>query len=171
MIQRRQLLLLAGTAALLSACGRQAEAPATPAEIEAGSTCDFDGMLLSDYPGPKAQIHYRGDKQAHWFCDTVEMFATLLRPEQARVVQAVFVQDMAKADWDQPRGHWFDARSGFYVRGSKRTGSMGPTFASFRTQADAQGFAKQYGGHVLRFADVTPDMADLSGGADHDGRM
>lgn len=171
MTSRRQFLLLAGTAALLSACGREAEAPPTPAEIEAGSTCDLDGMLLSDYPGPKAQIHYKGDKQPHWFCDTVEMFATLLKPEQARPIQAVFVQDMAQADWDQPRGHWFDARSGFYVKGSQRTGSMGPTFASFRNQADAQGFVKQHGGQVLRFAEVTPEMADLSGGAHHDGRM
>ncbi|HBO80662.1 MAG TPA: nitrous oxide reductase accessory protein NosL, partial [Cupriavidus sp.] len=40
-------------------------------------------------------------------------FNTLLRPEQARPIRAVFVQDMAKADWERPRGNWFDARTGF----------------------------------------------------------
>lgn len=48
---------------------------------------------------------------------------------------------------------------------------MGPTLASFTREADAQAFAGQFGGRVLKFAEVTPDMADLSGGAQHDGRM
>lgn len=171
MIPRRQFLLLAGAALVLSACERQTDKALAAAEIEAGSTCDLDGMLLADYPGPKAQIHYQGDTQPHWFCDTVEMFSTLLKPEQMRPIVAVFVQDMAKADWDQPRGHWFDARQGHYVHGSSRHGSMGPTLASFTTAADAQAFARQFGGKVLKFAEVTPDMADLSGGAQHDSRM
>ncbi|WP_298008744.1 nitrous oxide reductase accessory protein NosL [uncultured Aquabacterium sp.] len=171
MIPRRQFLLLAGATLVLSACERQPDQTIAAVEIEADSTCDLDGMLLADYPGPKAQIHYQGDAQPHWFCDTVEMFSALLKPEQTRPILAVYVQDMAKADWDQPRGHWFDARKGFYVQGSKRHGSMGPTLASFTREADAQAFAGQFGGRVLKFAEVTPDMADLSGGAQHDGRM
>lgn len=172
---RRRLLALLATLPLggLAACSdgpKQGEA-IRPAEIDPASTCDLDGMLLADYPGPKAQIHFEGEPRPHWYCDTVEMFSTLLRPEQVRPVRAVFTQDMGLADWDQPRGHWFDAREGFYVLGSKRHGSMGPTLASFRNQADAQGFAQQHGGRVLRYAEVTPQMVDLSGGALHDGRM
>ncbi len=48
---------------------------------------------------------------------------------------------------------------------------MGPTIASFSQEADATKFAAEYGGKVLRFADITPDMVDLSGGALHDTRM
>ena len=81
------------------------------------------------------------------------------------------VQDMGKADWDQPRGNWFDARTGIYVLGSKRKGSMGPTVASFAKETDAQAFASQHGGKVLRFGDITRDMVDLSGGAQQDTRM
>jgi copper chaperone NosL len=142
-----------------------------PVEIDAATSCDLDGMLLGDYPGPKAQLYYTGDARPHWCCDTVEMFNTLLRPEQARPIRAVFVQDMAKADWERPRGNWFDARTGFYVQGSKRHGSMGPTLASFQQEADARTFVGQYGGKMLRFAEVTPEMVDLSGGALHDKRM
>ena len=72
-------------------------------------------MLLSDYPGPKAPLYYQGDARPHWCCDTVEMFNTVLKPEQARPIRAVLVQDMALADWEHPRGHWFDARTGWYV--------------------------------------------------------
>ncbi|HJV92317.1 MAG TPA: nitrous oxide reductase accessory protein NosL, partial [Azonexus sp.] len=38
-------------------------------------------------------------------------------------------------------------------------------------EADARKFAAQYGGKVLPFAQVTPDMVDLSGGASHDEKM
>ncbi len=174
-LDRRRMLVaaLVGSAGLLglAACGRQAEATLVPAEVDAASTCDLDGMLLADYPGPKAQLYYEGDPNPHWCCDTVEMFSTLLKPEQSRPIRAAWVQDMAQADWDHPRGHWFDAKTGFYVFGSRRRGSMGPTVASFWQEADARAFITREGGKLLRYAEVTPAMVDLSGGAQHDGRM
>ena len=158
-------------AAVLSACGDKAETAVVAVEIDQATTCDLDGMLLSDFPGPKAQIHFKGEDKPSFYCDTVEMFNTLLKPEQVKALRAVLVQDMAKADWDQPRGNWFDARTGFYVLGSKLKGSMGPTIASFAQEADAKTFASKNGGRVLRFSDVKLDMVDLSGGAVHDTKM
>ena len=78
---------------------------------------------------------------------------------------------MGRANWDEPRGHWIDAKTAYYVPGSKRHGSMGPTIASFALQKDAAKFAAEYGGKVYRFSDITPDMAVLDGGAIHDGNM
>ena len=160
-------------AALLAGCedAGQAAAPAGPADFTASTACELDGMLLADYPGPKAQVHYAGAAGLVFFCDTVEMFSALLNPEQVRPVRAAYVQDMERADWQQPRGHWIDAKAGFYVVGSRHHGSMGPTFASFAHEAAARRFATDHGGKVLRFAEVKPDMADLSGGARHDVRM
>ncbi len=172
---RRQLLGLAALAALggLAACGERAgKAPALqPIEIDAATACELDGMLLADYPGPKAQIHYAGAGAPVFLCDTVELFNLLLRPEQVRKVLAVYVQDMGQADWQQPRGHWIDASSAFYVLGSKRHGSMGPTIASFAQEPDAKKFAERWGGKLLRYAEVKPEMVDLSGGALHDSKM
>lgn len=166
------LILAAVAAAALSACGQSETATGvTPVEITQGTSCALDGMLLADYPGPKAQIHYAGQAEPDFFCDTVEMFNIYLKPEQARAVRALYVQDMGKADWDQPRDHWIDARSAFYVHGSKRRGSMGPTIASFAQEQDAARFATEHGGKVYRFADVTPDMVVLDGGALHDSTM
>jgi copper chaperone NosL len=175
-IPRRRLLCgCAGLAALgmLAACGRGDErsAAAAPLEPDRSTSCTLDGMLLADYPGPKGQLHFAGAPQVEWTCDSLELLALLLRPEQARLPRAVWVQDMAKADWDHPVGHWIDARSAFYVLGSRRKGSMGATAASFASAADAQAFAAAHGGKVVPFADVRPEMVDLSGGALHDTRM
>jgi copper chaperone NosL len=48
---------------------------------------------------------------------------------------------------------------------------MGPTIASFAQEQDAVKFAAEYGGKLYRFADVTPDMVVLDGGALHDKSM
>lgn len=142
-----------------------------PMEIDGATSCELDGMLLADYPGPKAQVRFAGQDKPSFFCDTVELFATLLAGEQVRAAQAVYVQDMGQADWNAPKGHWIDAKTAVYVVGGKRHGSMGPTIGSFAQEADAKKFAGEYGGKVLRFAEITPAMVDLSGGALHDTRM
>ncbi len=153
----------------LSACNK-ALPPAAPQDIAQGTVCALDGMTLLDYPGPKAQVQYT-DGSTEFFCDTVEMFSITLRPEQQKRIRAIFTQDMAKADWREPKGQWIDARSAYYVRGSSQRGSMGPTLGAFATRAAAQAFAQQYGGSVLAFAEVTIDMVDLHGGATHDRGM
>lgn len=176
--ERRQLLGLAVLASLgalggLAGCGDRTGDARTlaPVEIGAATSCELDGMLLADYPGPKAQIHYAGAAAPVFLCDTVELFNMMLRPEQVRKVMAVYVQDMGKADWEQPRGNWIDARAGFFVLGSKRHGSMGPTIGSFAQELDAKKFVERWGGRVLRYDEIKPEMVDLSGGALHDSKM
>lgn len=178
---RRQLLGWTALAALGSLTGlagltgcSQADTGAQslkPVEIDRTTSCELDGMLLADYPGPKAQVRFVEQDKPSFFCDTVELFSTLLAGEQVRAVQAVYVQDMGKADWNAPQGHWIDGKTALYVVGGKRHGSMGPTIGSFAQEADAQKFAAEYGGKVLRFAEIKPAMVDLSGGAQQDTRM
>lgn len=170
---RCSLLLAALATTLLTACGPGGEADKAlvAIEIDASTTCALDGMLLADYPGPKAQIHYGDRSEPEFFCDTVEMFGLYFKPEQVRPVKGIFVQDMGKADWNQPRGAWIDAKTAWYVVGSRRHGSMGPTIASFALQADAEKFAAEQGGKALHFNAITPDMAVLDGGALHDSKM
>jgi len=169
---RPTLVLAVLTAAALGACGKsETTTDVAPIEITQSTSCTLDGMLLADYPGPKAQIHYAGQPDPEFFCDTVEMFNVYLKPEQVRAVRGLFVQDMGKTDWEQPQDHWIDAKSAFYVHGSKRRGSMGPTIGSFALEADAAKFAAEYGGKVYRFTEITPDMVVLDGGALHDSNM
>jgi len=175
---RRQVLGLAAWAAigslgLLAGCGdRAVDASAlAPIEIDRSTSCELDGMLLADYPGPKAQVHYAGQDKPSFFCDTVELFSILLAGEQVREARAIYVQDMGKAEWNAPQGHWIDAKAAFFVLGSKLHGSMGPTIGSFAQEDDAARFAAEHGGKVMRFGDIKADMVDLTGGALHDTRM
>lgn len=173
--RRRLLCGCAGLAALsLAGCqpnDQTASDNQAPEAMDSTASCSLDGMLLADFPGPKGQIRYAQDKQVYWFCDTVELLSTMLAPEQVRAVRAAYVQDMGKADWDRPSGHWISARNALFVLGSKRHGSMGPTAASFADEAAAKSFVQTYGGRMLHFADIKPEMVDLSGGALHDTRM
>lgn len=169
MKQKKLLLLALLLATFALGCTKKEEA-IKATEIDRTTSCSLDGMILMDYPGPKAQIHY--DKgEPDFFCDTMEMFSIYLRPEQKKHVKALFTQDMGKTPWEQPTGNWIDAKSAYYVLGSKKLGSMGPTLGAFARMEDAQTFAKQFGGKVLRFDEVTLDMVTLDGGAQHDERM
>ena len=167
--RRRHAWLLATV--LLVACGQQAEQALAPVEITRDTACSLDGMILADYPGPKAQIHYAGESAPEYFCDMMEMFSVVLKPEQARKVTAIYVQDMGKTSWEEPKGQWIDAKSAYYVVGSSKMGSMGPTFGSFAREDEARKFATENGGKVYKFGEVTPDMASLDGGALHDKQM
>lgn len=153
----------------LNACDKK-EAAVQPLALKQGASCALDGMLLADYPGPKAQIHY-DIGEPEFFCDTMEMFSIYLRPEQQKRIKAMYTHDMGKARWDAPREEWIDAGKAFYVLGSKKFGGMGPTLASFARQEDAQAFAKANGGKVLRFDEVNIDMVALDGGVLRDETM
>ena len=173
--ERRAVLGLLALTALgpLAACSddKVSSASTAPVEISRSTSCELDGMLLMDYPGPKGQIHFADADRPAFYCDTLELLNTLLMPEQVRKIKAVYVQDMGKANWDNPEGAWIDARTAMYVQGSKRKGSMGPTFASFSADGDARRFVAEFGGTVLKMAEITPVMVDLRGGANLDGRM
>ncbi|MCL2657525.1 MAG: nitrous oxide reductase accessory protein NosL [Betaproteobacteria bacterium] len=156
----------------LSACDKPADAPTASASLEPPSDaiCALDGMILSDYPGPKGQIRYAGG-EADFFCDTTEILSMLLEPEQSRSITGAYVQDMAHTDWEKPAGHWVDAKTAFYVGGSNMHGAMGPTFASFSQRSDADSFAAQHGGKVYAFKELTPQMLKLDGGVINDQGM
>ncbi len=171
MLTRMGMLSVAfGILLSLGACSQTEQMPPVPVELTKGDACTLDGMLLLDFPGPKAQIHYT-QGPVDLFCDTVEMFSIYLRPEQQKRVRALFVQDMGSTDWNDPKDAWIDAKTAFYVQGSKLRGSMGPTFASFAEEAKAKAFIEKNGGKLYHFNEITPEMAALDGGALHDQRM
>jgi copper chaperone NosL len=148
---------------LLAACS-PAIKQALAQEPSADTACALDGMVLKDFPGPKAQIHYSEGKP-DFYCDLMELFAVVLAPEQKRAVAGLYVQDMGKADWAHPQGHWIAAKSASYVVGSRKAGSMGPALASFSTAQDAAAFAQAEGGKVMPFEQITVAMLKPAGAA------
>ena len=149
---------------MLAACGQAVMAVAAQ-EPAADTACALDGMVLKDFPGSKAQIQYVEGKP-DYYCDLMELFAVLLAPENKRQVAGVFVQDIGKTDWANPRGHWIAAKDALYVVGSKKQGSMGPTFGAFSNAQDAAAFVQKEGGKVLPFNQITAAMLDTRGAMD-----
>lgn len=148
---------------VLAACS-QGTVSVAAMEPTAETACALDGMVLQDFPGSKAQVHYTEGK-ADYYCDLMELFAVLLAPEHKRKVAAVYVQDMGKTDWAKPRGHWIAAKEAMFVVGSKKQGSMGPTFGAFSNAQDAAAFVQKEGGKVVPFDQVTAAMLDTGGAA------
>lgn len=132
--------------------------------IEHGEECHLCGMLIEEQPGPKGQLYERGVAAPRKFCSTRDLFAYLLDPEHRHRVQSVFVHNMAVTPWDHPDDQaYVDARQAWFVAGSKRTGGMGPTLASFAERADAQAFADAYGGQLYRFDQIDLELLSTLG--------
>jgi copper chaperone NosL len=89
------------------------------------------------------------------------MFSWVLQPENIKRDNILYVHDMVQSEWNSPLDTaLIDALKEFYVIGSERMGSMGPTLASFADSKAAVGFATQFGGQVKAFADII--MSDLN---------
>lgn len=168
-VKQRKLLASLVLFASLAACDKAVQ-QVMPQEPNDETTCVLDGMVLKDYPGPKAQIQYK-EGAPDFFCDLMELFGFLLMPEQKRGIAAAFVQDMGKTSWEHPEGNWIDAKKAIYVVGSKKLGSMGPTLGSFSNMQDAQAFMEKEGGKIVRFDEVTLDMVGAHTGSAHDNSM
>ena len=126
--------------------------------IESAEECHLCGMLITRFDGPKGEIFRKdGGVHAFKFCSTRDMFSYYLDPENKRNVSQMMVHDMSKMPWgsDSINDKYFiDAKKAWYVAGSEKTGAMGKTLASFSLQEDADVFAKEFGGQVLRFEDI-----------------
>jgi len=146
----------------LAACDggdETAEAP-PPAEYSGDAIGYFCNMLLAEHSGPKGQVHLRSREAPLWFSSVRDTVAFTLLEGEPKDITAIYVNDMARAtDWAAPEpGTWVEARAAWYVIGSSRMGGMGlPEVVPFGTPEAADAFAADYGGRVVRLAEIPPD--------------
>jgi copper chaperone NosL len=145
------------TGLLLAGCANEEVAPVAPVTLNKDHACPICGMIPVEYPGPKAQTHYKnGDVDTS--CSTLHMFMSYLQPERPRNIVAGYVHDMGKADWNDPENYWMDAKTAFYVFGGNKMGPMGEALVPFSALNDAQIYVKDHGGKIIGFDDITMDM-------------
>lgn len=142
----------------LAACGPEevAELP-KPVDLTLDATGHFCNMTILDHPGPKAHAFVKGSNVPFWFTSARDAIAFSLLPESARSVAVIYVTDMATVEgWtDTAKGQWIDARKAWYVIESSKRGGMGAAEAvPFGNELAARGFAKDFGGQVVAYADV-----------------
>lgn len=142
---------------LISGCTEGRVTKTTPFEFGREEACTVCGMIVVDYPGPKAQIHYENG-MIDPFCCTLDLFTFFLQPGRPGQIKAIYVNDMAKADWKKPEGHWIDARKAYYVYGGDVMVAMGEALVPFSERKDAEFYQKDHGGRIVGFDDVTMEM-------------
>lgn len=152
---KKHLLLLCAVLGLAACSQEKAPVSLDPVAFHQGDECHVCGMVIDEWPGPKAEIIDGKNGEVKRFCSTTDMLTWYLQPENKHFQGAVYVHDMSKAHWDKPEDQYLiPANTAFYVLGSQKMG-MGATLASFATLAAAERFAQEQGGRVLSFTQIT----------------
>jgi len=158
--------LLAGVLVCLAilGCEKAASPTATEASLafHPSDECHVCGMVITDFPGPKgAAVGADGVKK---FCSPAEMLGWWLQPENHRADVKLYVHDMGHSHWDAPDdAHLIDARTAYFVIGSRLKGAMGVVLASFSDLEAAQKLAHEAGGKVLRLEDIDQKLLGQAG--------
>lgn len=137
----------------------QAKAP-PPQELTREASGHYCGMIVADHPGPKAQVYLKRNEEPVWFTSVRDAVVFTMLPEEPKSITAIYVTDMSKAkNWDSPEpGTWVEAHEAWYVLESSKVGGMGaPEAVPFSDKADAEAFAGQFGGMLVRFDDIPPE--------------
>lgn len=159
---RRAVILLAATLAL-AGCKQDEAQDVSAQEMTTETLGHYCQMNLLEHAGPKAQVHLEGmPGKPLFFSQVRDAIAYIRAPEQMAPILAVYVNDMGRdgATWDDPgEGNWLAAEDAFFVVETGREGGMGaPETIPFGTLAQAEAFASDEGGRVLRLDEITDDM-------------
>ncbi|WP_196158291.1 nitrous oxide reductase accessory protein NosL [Reinekea sp. G2M2-21] len=160
-------VLIAMTLLMSCQSSNPTEAVLSAAAIEGSDQCHLCGMVISGFEGPKGELISKGDNEVQKFCSTRDLFGFYLQPENQHRAIKIYVHDMSVTPWASPDDeHFIDAQSAYFVWGANRFGAMGETLGSFSKQVDAQAFADEYGGQILRFDEITLEMLTAANSMD-----
>lgn len=155
---------------LLAACSEQANETPSAAALTDSAIGFYDQMFVVDHDGPKGQIHLSGESEPLWFSQTRDGIAYIKSQERTAEVLVFYVNDMGgTTNWADPGAeNWIDANNAYFVIGSDAVGGMGsPEMVPFAMESDANAYARDHGGHVMRLAGIDPSDALVPVEMDH----
>ncbi len=156
--------------ALFAGCSQQENLPVPdPFTLDAEAIGRYCGMNVLEHEGPKGQIILGRIPEPIWFSSARDAVAFTMLPDEPKNIAAIYVSDMATAEsWEQPGAdNWIDAKTAFFVLGSRQRGGMGTAeTVPFSTEDAARAFAEANGGEIVRFADIPIEY--VLGGSDED---
>ncbi len=128
-----------------------------PRSIPADARCPVCGMYPARSPRWAAQLVFN-DGAAHFFDSPINLFVFISKVERfskgysASDVAASYVTDFGS-------GQWTEARRAVFVHGSNAMGPMRDgDLPAFADRQAAEAFAKNRGGKVLSFQQITPEI-------------
>lgn len=154
----RRMTLAAISLLALAACRQDDTAGLPPAVTMSSDALGYYcQMVLTEHPGPKAQVHLVGLENPIFFSQVRDGIAYQRMPEQSNRIAVMYVSDMGAApSWQDPGvDNWIPASAAFYVIGSDAVGGMGaqePVPFSDRTAATA--FAAEHGGRIVSLSEI-----------------
>lgn len=186
-VSRRRVLRGSGAVAAtaLAGCldfgdgGDGGDAP-DPVAIPEDATCASCGMVISQHPGPSAQIFYEeespaGNENPVFFDSTWEAFQFDFE-HSGLSREAFYVTDYSAVDYEirtdagqqiisrhTAADSFVDAHEVTFVIGSAVVGTMGKDLLGFSDAGDAEAFREDYGGDLGEFDDVTPEVVSSLG--------
>ncbi len=155
----RYLIVLALLLCLGSLHSPARGASATPHPSAPGpkDKCPVCGMFVKKYPSWVATVAFKDGSHA-WFDGAKDLFTYLGTPQRytpgrtAAMVDRLWVKDYYSL---QP----IDAKTAYYVIGSKVYGPMGHELIPFKRLDDAREFMLDHQGtQIIRYGDVTPTL-------------
>lgn len=125
--------------------------------ITPSEECFACSMVVAKYPGPKGQIVTK-DGRIHTFCSVKCMTCAYLSRDKSNVAD-VLGHNTEAVDWDTPSDKEFISLKGAYVVvGSSKRATMGKSVAPFKTKETAEKFAREFGGTVYAWRDLTSEV-------------
>ena len=167
-------------AGCLSSSGTPTPQAPDPVTIADEATCDVCGMVISQHPGPSAELFY-ADNQPNdhsnpaRFDSTWEAFTfDFEREDWTR--QSFYVTDYSSVEYQitTDRGQklisrhvgadtFAEATGMTFVAGSSVLGTMGEDLIGFSDREEAESFQADHDGDVVTFEDVTPTLVSQLG--------
>ncbi|NHX34974.1 MULTISPECIES: nitrous oxide reductase accessory protein NosL [Halolamina] len=167
------------TVGLAGCLGGDGDAPAA-VTLPEDATCDVCGMVISQHPGPTAEVFYAdqrpgGHDNPARFDSTWEAFQFDFEHEDWSR-EAFYVTDYSVVDYeirtdgDQQvisthygAESFVDATTVTFVAGSSVVGAMGEDLIGFADEGDAESFQAEHGGDIVTFDEVTPELLSTLG--------
>jgi len=150
-------IVFAAMCVALAGCKGDTETAASPREPEPGNLGFYCRMALSEHQGPKGQILLKGVKDPFWFSSVRDALTYVSQDiVSEREMAGFWVNDMGQGTWEKPApGSWIDARTAWFVVGSKMSSGMGGGEAvPFKEKSAAAAFAHDHGGRVTDYAEA-----------------
>lgn len=149
-----KILSVVAVVVLIGCSPKEKEIIPTAVPFDKHDRCHICGMVILNYPGAKAEVFVKGEKEPLKFCSVKDGFTYALQPENRPRIQAFYVSDFGNTADVPLHSKMLEASKAIYDVGSDIRGAMGKSILPFASKEAADKFAQEHGGQVVRYDEI-----------------